>query len=159
MQFISDSIQQAVEEVFSTMLSMDAKVLETHEGANVPSAESIGVGGSVGMAGKINGTVYMSYSDKLACKLVEDMSGEAPSGVDQPLVTDVIGELANMVAGGMKRRTSEKGYNGRLVPPIVMVGRGIRVDPNDAPIAVFRSFSLPNTDERLTVRFFAKLEV
>ncbi len=159
MQFIADSIQQAVEEVFSTMLNMDVKVLETHEGANVPLAESVGVVGSVGMAGKINGTVYMSYSDKLACKLVEDMIGEAPGGVDQPEVTDVIGELANMVAGGMKRRTSEKGYNGLLVPPIVMVGRGIRVDPNDAPIAVFRSFSLPNTDEHLTVRFFAKLEV
>ena len=116
MQFISDSVQQAVEEVFSTMLSMDVKVLDTHEGANVPLAESVGVVGSVGMAGKINGTVYMSYSDKLACKLVEDMIGEAPSGVDQPEVTDVIGELANMVAGGMKRRTSESALSAMTSP-------------------------------------------
>jgi len=159
MEFISESVQLAVKEVFSTMLNMDVTDLHTRESATASSSEPAGVVGSVGMAGKINGTVYMSYSDKLACKLVEDMIGEAPRGVEQSEVTDVIGELANMVAGCVKRRTAEKGYNGLLVPPIVMLGGGIRVDPNDAPISIFRMFGVPNSDDALTVRFFAKLEV
>lgn len=158
MQFISEFVQQAVQEVFSTMLSMDLKPNDHREGADMPPPQATGVVGSVGMAGRINGAVYMSYSDRLACHIVESMIGEAPASVDQPEVTDVIGELANMVAGGMKRRTSEKGYNGLLVPPIVMMGSGIKVDSNGAPIAVYRSFDFPNFDEPLHVRFYAKLE-
>lgn len=154
----TEFVQESVEEVFSTMLSMDVKVLETQEGDEMPPASNVGVVGTVGMAGKINGAIYMSYSNSLACKIVENMMGEPPSSVEEPDVADVIGELANMVAGGMKRRTARNGYNGLLVPPVVMVGEGIKIEPNDAPIAVFRSFSVPECDEPLTVRFYAKLE-
>ncbi len=158
MQFISDSVREAVIGVFDTMLSLQLEALDLAEGSALPAPASGGIVGSVGMAGKINGTVYMSYSSQLACSIVEKMIGEAPKGVDQPEVSDVIGELANMVAGDLKRRTSEKGYNGLLVPPVVMLGNGINIDPNGAPISIYRSFRVPNAAEPLAVRFFAKLE-
>ncbi len=157
MQFINDAVREAVIGVFDTMLSLRLEALEVAEGI-LPASTAAGIVGSVGMAGKINGTVYMSYPDRLACAIVEKMIGEAPAGVDQPEVTDVIGELANMVAGDLKRRTAEKGYNGLLVPPIVMLGNGINIDSNGAPISIFRSFRVPNSPEPLSVRFFAKLE-
>lgn len=158
MQFISDSVREAVIGVFDTMLSLQLTALDFAEGAALPPVSAAGIVGSVGMAGKINGTVYMSYTDQLACQIVEKLIGEAPANIDQPEVSDVIGELANMVAGDLKRRTSEKGYNGLLVPPVVMLGNGINIDPNGAPISIFRSFKVPNAAEPLTVRFFAKLE-
>lgn len=158
MEFISDSVRQAVIDVFDTMLSLRLEPLENAEGAGIPPVITSGVVGSVGMAGRINGAVYMSYPEALACSIVAKMMGEPPSSIDQPEVTDVIGELANMVAGDMKRRTSEKGYHGLLVPPVVMLGDAIKVDPNGAPIAIFRSFRVPDCGDPLSVRFYAKLE-
>lgn len=158
MEFISESVRQAVIDVFDTMLSLRLEPLQNSDGPGIPPAESSGIVGSVGMAGKINGTVYMSYPESLACSIVAKMMGEAPASIEQPEVTDVIGELANMVAGDMKRRTSEKGYHGLLVPPVVMLGNGIKVDPNGAPIAILRTFRVPDCAEPLSVRFYAKLE-
>lgn len=158
MQFISDSVREAVIGVFDTMMSLRLKALDVAEGAALPPPAAAGIVGSVGMAGKINGTVYMSYPSPLACHIVEKLIGVSPSSVEQPEVTDVIGELANMVAGDLKRRTSEKGYHGLLVPPVVMLGSGINIDSHGAPISIYRSFQVPNSPEPLAVRFFAKLE-
>ena len=105
MQFINDAVREAVIGVFDTMLSLRLEALEVAEGI-LPASTAAGIVGSVGMAGKINGTVYMSYPDRLACAIVEKMIGEAPAGVDQPEVTDVIGELANMV--GVTRETATR---------------------------------------------------
>jgi hypothetical protein len=44
------------------------------------------------------------------------------------------------------------------VPPVVMLGSGINIDSNGAPISIFRSFRVPQSAEPLLVRFFAKLE-
>ncbi|HAV62673.1 MAG TPA: hypothetical protein DCY13_09935 [Verrucomicrobiales bacterium] len=157
MDFICKSIQQAVIDVFDTMLNLRLELIED-AGEAAPRTTISGVVGSVGMAGRINGTVYMSYPGQLACDIVSRMIGEPAADVEQPEVSDAIGELANMVAGGMKRRTAELGYQGLLVPPVVMHGDSICVDSKSAPIAIHRSFRVPGTDERLSVRFFAKIE-
>lgn len=158
MQFISEFIDEAVKGVFDTMLSMRVETLSSTEGNDMPPATTDGIVGSVGFAGKISGAVYMSYSSSLACSVVERLLGESPSDVSQPEVSDVIGELANMVAGDMKRRTAEKGYNGLLVPPIIMIGDQINMDPNGSPIAFCKTFRLPDSQDPLTIRVFAKLE-
>ena len=76
----------------------------------------------------------------------------------EPEVTDLIGEITNMVSGDMKRRTAELGYNGLLAPPLIMQGDNIVVESKDAPISADNIFRIPELNEELRVRVFAKLE-
>ena len=97
-------------------------------------------------------------TESLACKLTERLIGAKPKSWSEPEVTDLIGEITNMVSGDMKRRTAELGYNGLLAPPLIMQGDNIVVESKDAPISADNIFRIPELNEELRVRVFAKLE-
>lgn len=158
MHFISDFIEQAVREVYGTMLSADVESVERKAGADIPMVKLNGMVGSVSFAGKINGTLYMAYSNELACAVTERMIGDKPNSAQDEEVADVIGEIANMTSGDVTRRTSAKGYGGYLSPPVVMSGDNIQVEPKGAPIALYNLFRFPGLGGELSVRMFAKLE-
>ena len=90
--------------------------------------------------------------------LTERLIGAKPKSWSEPEVTDLIGEITNMVSGDMKRRTAELGYNGLLAPPLIMQGDNIVVESKDAPISADNIFRIPELNEELRVRVFAKLE-
>jgi hypothetical protein len=93
------------------------------------------------------------------CRLLtERLLGVKPTSWTEPEVTDLIGEIANMVSGDMKRRTAELGYNGLLAPPLIMQGDGIVVESQNAPISAYNLFRISELGEELGVRVFAKLE-
>lgn len=158
MHFISTFTRIAVAEVFDTMLSLKLEALETLEGADVPHGPLEGVVGSVGFAGKINGTLYMRYSDKLACSVTERLIGVTPVTAADSEVADVIGEIANMVSGTMKGQTSKQGYHGWLSTPMILRGSEIFLESKSAPISSMSRFRLPISNDRLEVWVFAKLE-
>lgn len=158
MHFVCDFTQKAVVAVYQTMLSLKAEPVEYSEGSEMPAGNVSGMVGSVSFAGKITGSLYMSYSESLACKLTERLLGLKPSSWSQPEVADLIGEITNMVSGDMKRRTAELGYNGLLTPPYIMQGEGLVVESKDAPISAYNLFRIPELNEELRVRVFAKLE-
>jgi len=158
MHFVCDFTQKAVQAVYSTMLNLKVEPVSHSEGLDVPAGKLNGMVGSVSFAGKITGALYMNYSESLACKLTERLVGIKPKNWSEPEVGDVIGEIANMVSGDMKRRTAELGYNGLLAPPLVMTGNDIVVESKGAPIAAFNLFRIPELQEELGVRVFAKLD-
>lgn len=158
MHFISQFTQMAVAEVYSTMLNQTVEARDAEEGDATPRGPVNGLIGSVGFAGKINGTLYMLYSDRLACRVTEALIGVTASDADAPEVVDVIGEIANMVSGAMKGHTSKRGYPGWLSTPVILRGEGITLESKDAPIACFNRFHFPNWNEHLEVWVFAKLE-
>ena len=158
MHFVTDFTQKAVVEVYNTMLSLRVEVVSCHESPPLPAPVPSVIVGSVGYAGKINGAIYMYYSEKLACAVTEKLLGMTPSSSHDSEVGDVIGEIANMAAGDMKRRTSDMGYSGYLATPIIMRGEQVVVDPKDAPIDVYNVFRIPDLGETFAVRTFAKLE-
>jgi CheY-specific phosphatase CheX len=158
MHFICDFTQKAVVAVYSTMLSLKAEPVQHSEGTEMPAGNLSGMVGSVSFAGKITGAIYMTYTESLACKLTERLLGMKPKSWSEPEVTDLIGEIANMVSGDMKRRTAELGYNGLLAPPLIMQGDSILVESKDAPISAYNLFRIPELNEELGVRVFAKLE-
>lgn len=158
MHFISDFTQVAVREVFETMLSLKVEPVRACSGLDMPSSHVTGVVSSVGMAGKITGTVYLHYSAPLACAITERMIGVRPARVQEPDVSDVVGEITNMVAGTIKRHTSQRGYDGWLSTPMVLLGDDIVVEGKGAPIAIFNLFRLPELNEELGVRVFVKIE-
>jgi chemotaxis protein CheX len=157
MHFVCDFTQKAVMTVYDTMLNLKVEPVSHSEGQDIPQGPFVGMVGSVSFAGKITGALYMNYNESLACKLAERLIGEKPKSWSAPEVTDLIGEIANMVSGDMKRRTAELGYNGLLAPPLIMQGDSISVDSKDAPIVAHNVFRIPELNEELRVRVFAKL--
>jgi chemotaxis protein CheX len=157
MHFISDFTQMAVSEVYDTMLSLKVETLRVCGGADMPPPTVSGILGSVSFAGKINGTLHMHYSPKLARDVVEKMIGCRPLDLEAPEVSDVIGEITNMVSGTMKRHTSMRGYDGWLSPPLILRGDNIVVEGKGAPIAIYNLFRIPALSEELGVRVFVKL--
>lgn len=158
MHFVCDFTQKAVVAVYDTMLNLKVEPVSHSEGAAIPEGGLVGMVGSVSFAGKITGALYMTYNESLACKLTERLIGAKPKSWSEPEVTDLIGEITNMVSGDMKRRTAELGYNGLLAPPLIMQGDNIVVESKDAPIAADNIFRIPELNEELRVRVFAKLE-
>ena len=49
------------------------------------------------------------------------MLGEAPENINEE-VTDMVGEITNMVTGGAKRMLAEKGYDFNMASPVVVSG-------------------------------------
>lgn len=80
------------------------------------------ISGIIGLAGEIKGAVVLSFPSSLARRIFEAMTGESvPEG--DPAVADVVGELANMVAGGAKGALSDKGMGYRISVPTVVTGK------------------------------------
>ena len=158
MHFVCDFTQKAVMSVYETMLNLKVEAVEHAEGAAIPIGPLKGMVGSVSFAGKITGVLYMNYTEPLTLLLAERLIGVRPKSWTEPEVTDLIGEIANMVSGDMKRRTAELGFNGLLAPPLIMQGDNIVVEPKDAPIVAWNRFVIPELKEELNVRVFAKLD-
>jgi chemotaxis protein CheX len=84
--------------------------------------QSYDVSGVVGITGQVKGFVVLSFSERAALHVVGGFLGEPVAGVDAQ-VSDAVGELANIVAGGAKRVLSEAGYDLTISIPTVIIGK------------------------------------
>lgn len=84
--------------------------------------QSYDVSGVVGITGQVKGFVVLSFRGSAALHVVGGFLGEAVHELDDQ-VSDAVGELANIVAGGAKRVLSEAGYELTISIPTVIVGR------------------------------------
>jgi chemotaxis protein CheX len=82
------------------------------------------VSGMIGMIGpQTKGSLSISFEESLALDIMQRMLGERPASIDEE-VTDMVGEITNMVTGGAKNILSEKGYEFDMATPIVVSGKG-----------------------------------
>ncbi|RUO30404.1 chemotaxis protein CheX [Aliidiomarina soli] len=82
------------------------------------------VSGLIGMVGpQTKGSFSISFDENLAIEIMHKMLGERPSGINEE-VTDMVGEITNMVTGGAKRTLGEKGYEFEMASPVVVTGTG-----------------------------------
>lgn len=86
--------------------------------------------GSVGVAGSIEFTVYLHMSAvvarRLTCRLLRMAEAELH---DNQTVNDMIGELANMLAGQIKQNAGPAAHACLQTTPTVVRGGGFRVTP------------------------------
>ena len=95
--------------------------------------QSYDVSGVVGITGQVKGFVVLSFRESAALLVVTGFVGERVGGLDEQ-VSDAVGELANIVAGGAKRVLSEAGYELTISIPTVVVGRNhVIARPNGVP--------------------------
>ena len=81
------------------------------------------VSGLIGMVGpQTRGSFSITFDEELALTIMERMLGERPSSINEE-VTDMVGEITNMVTGGAKNLLSEKGYDFDMATPIVVSGK------------------------------------
>ena len=80
------------------------------------------VSGIIGMAGpQTKGSLSVTFDKDLALTIMERMLGERPDEVNEE-VTDMVGEITNMVTGGAKVTLGEKGYDFDMATPIIVSG-------------------------------------
>ena len=82
------------------------------------------VSGLIGMIGpQTKGSFSVTFEESLALEIMFRMLGERPKSINEE-VTDMVGEITNMVTGGAKRILGEKGYEFSMATPVVVSGKG-----------------------------------
>jgi chemotaxis protein CheX len=120
-------ITRGVADVFKTMFGLEA--VEAAAAEPRASNEPL-VAGSVGFIGDVNGVVYLEVTDAFARTLASRMLGLAEAELDgEEMVNDVIGELSNMVVGGVKSQLCDSGAPCVLTIPSVVRGQRLSLEP------------------------------
>ncbi len=95
------------------------------------------VTGVMGLAGpRVKGSFAMSFTQSVILDITERMLGETVTSIDDT-VTDMVGELTNMSAGGAVALLSEKGYDLNMATPVVVSGESHHINHSaNGPIIV-----------------------
>ena len=112
-------------EVFETMLSQSA-----HPAEGAPPTFSERVTGSIGFGSEhINGALYLHLSAEFANQATSSIlgfpAGERPGESE---VNDVIGELTNMLAGGLKSAFCDAGAPCGVSTPAIIRGSAFQIE-------------------------------
>ena len=68
------------------------------------------------------GSLSITFEQPLILEIMNKMLGEKPEFINDE-VTDLVGEITNMVTGGAKNLLSEKGYDFDMATPAVVSGK------------------------------------
>jgi chemotaxis protein CheX len=111
--------------VFETMLSLPATPAPEVDARQFPER----VTGSVGFAGdKVSGTIYLHLSAEFAAQAAGAMLGLSPEELSDPAeINDVVGEITNMLGGGLKSWLCDAGATCVLTAPAVIRGTSFAV--------------------------------
>jgi chemotaxis protein CheX len=107
-------------EVMSTMANLE---LTPGKPQRKTDERALGdVSGLIGMlAPQTRGSMSVTFQKSLALEAMRRMLGEAPAEINDE-VTDMVGEITNMVTGGAKRRLAEQGFDFEMATPMVVAG-------------------------------------
>lgn len=112
-------ITEAVIDIFSSMVLLDVAIIEA--GPSGPM-EGPMISGMIGLAGDLQGTVLIHLPAPVAIAITNAFLGLEINAVDDD-VKDAIGELTNMVAGGIKFLIPGKDQDIELAIPSVVCGQ------------------------------------
>jgi chemotaxis protein CheX len=126
---VGEYLTRHLAEVFATMLSLPAAL----QAVVVPSSLSERVASSVSFVGEtVTGTVYLHVPAEFAARIAGAMLGlpptEPPAASD---VNDVMGEVANMLAGGLKSWLCDQGAACALSTPAIIRGSSFKILPSE----------------------------
>ncbi len=86
--------------------------------------------GLLEIAGDINGTAAISFTEKSILAVVSKMFGEEMQQID-PEITDAVGEIGNMISGHVNTKMTEMGKSVKVKLSGVMNGKNHQVDHVD----------------------------
>jgi len=120
---LPDKIMASVHAIFSSMVMMDIVPGTPIQGEINPLQSTIT--GMIGLAGTHRGMLAIHLPEALAKKVTGNFLGMEVEEIDND-VQDAIGELANMLGGGIKAILSENGKDIKLSMPSTICGQEYR---------------------------------
>jgi chemotaxis protein CheX len=118
-------IVDATKEVFSTMVMMDPS--DEYPLQEPVNRFKCSITGIVGFAGTYSGVISIHCPVSLALKITSNMLGIECDEVNEDL-NDAVGEIANMLGGGVKQVLSKGGLDVKLSIPTVISGEDYTVN-------------------------------
>ena len=133
---------ESVKDVCSTMLNWQVND-GTPVGDGQPGPfELHEFNGCIGFGGKMTGSIFLSCSQTLAQQMARTiLGGDFPAGSRE--LSDVIGELTNMLAGGCKSRLCDSDCAVVMSIPNIIRGTLIRAASRDVKFLLQRQFAVP----------------
>jgi chemotaxis protein CheX len=116
-------IVDATQDVFASMIFMEIvpePLSEEPVASLEPSLSSL-----IGLAGDFKGILAIHCPEKVALGIAGSMLGMELTELNED-VKDAIGEIANMVAGGLKESLASEGKKIELAIPTTVIGKSIR---------------------------------
>lgn len=115
---IVEWVTQATNEVFQTMLGMEAQFGEQFM-EDPGKGLTMGVIGIIGLVGDWTGTAVVSCSSPLACKIATTLFMQEYASVTDE-VLDAVAEMTNMIIGNLKNNLEHRlGTMGLSIPAVV----------------------------------------
>ena len=148
-------VTAATEHVFATMVDWKVTTSNAQEGSGEPQPFSLmSINGSIGFGGKMTGSLFLSASDSLAGDIARQILGDTAGPTE---VSDVIGEMTNMLAGSCKSRLCDAGYTVVMSIPNVIRGTRLWASSRDVQFIVRRTFSVPGKADDFQVVLLGKM--
>jgi chemotaxis protein CheX len=123
---ICEFMNRHLVDVFETMLSMKAVGVP---GDGMPHFQER-VTGNVAFAGEhITGAVYLHLGAPFAIQVAAAMLGLAPEELGDAEVNDVVGEVTNMLTGGLKSWLCDSGSECAVSTPAIIRGSSFAIEP------------------------------
>jgi chemotaxis protein CheX len=141
---VRDYVAAHLSEVFETMLSLKA---EPGDQFGAPSIPGERVSGSVGLAGEtVTGMVYLHLTAAFAIQATSAMLGLAPGELNgNAEVNDVVGEVTNMIGGGLKSWLCDAGATCVLTTPAVIRGSSFAINSKPGVEIIVLGFKSADT--------------
>ncbi|MCP3128340.1 MULTISPECIES: chemotaxis protein CheX [Shewanella] len=138
--FINPFLQSLLN-VISTMASMDLTPGKPQ--VKTDNLAKGDVSGLIGMVGpQTKGSLSITFEQKLALQIMQNMLGENPGKINEE-VTDLVGEITNMVTGGAKNLLGQKGYEFEMATPMVVSGKGHTISHKANGTKIIMPFTSP----------------
>lgn len=106
--------------VFQTMVGIEPKKGEIY--IKQDDKMTYDISGVIGIAGKMQGFIVLSFPEQLVLELVSGFLGEKKTHMSKDVV-DAVGEFVNMIAGSSKRVFAEQGLKYNIGIPSVITGK------------------------------------
>lgn len=146
-----NAVLASILNVLSTMARIEAKpgrpVLKN---GDIARGDVTGIIGLIG--DKARGSIAISFSEPVILDIAKRMLNEAPADIDQT-VTDLVGELTNMVSGGAKKLLGDRGYVFEMALPAVIAGKNHVVDHKSTGTKIVLPFSAEAGEFFVEIRF------
>jgi len=100
------------------------------------------VTGVIGMASEqVKGSLAITFTSMAIFDIARRMLGEEVTEINNT-VTDLVGEITNMVTGGAKRVLAEQGYDFDMAIPAVIAGKNHRISHKSNGMKIVVPFSI-----------------
>ena len=144
-------VLESITNVLSTMANIQPKPGKPALKAD-NEAQGV-VTGMIDLKGKqASGSVAISFSKPVALDIAKRMLHMDADDIND-MVKDLVGEIANMTAGGAKARLQDKGFDFDLTLPSVLAGEGHKVKHSVKAPTISLPFNTENRDFFMEICF------